>query len=186
MGSDDFDCLSTLVSNHLSSPSNSLINNFQQLKLTGVSDAGSLSKITERLQISDSKSVGNIETKHISKNDLVIDLSVALKESTSLPSMTIHTNKESFEIPYVDCEKNESMKKREQLKCAFDSKNILKLRLRNYKKRSRFGKVICQKYKRTAVLKLKLDSGINIKSKIKHFEFTVPSPDDFISKNLRR
>lgn len=107
---------------------------------------------------------------------------MALKNTPSSSSIKTDnkiTTEEVFDIPFMDCEAPLENKTIRQ--CFFDIKQILEYNSIALKPVSEFGKVLCGKYK-TRKLFIKHPSQ-HIYSK---FNFGTPSPDDIVSKHLRR
>lgn len=116
-----------------------------------------------------------------------IDLTAALQSETSVSSSTEKPKKkveETFEVPFIDCEVETLESNFEMLECQMDISEILTKKLKNYKGISKFGKILCRRYKRTKVCNITFSDMFVHKDR--RFLFKTPSPDDIIIKRLRR
>lgn len=188
--SDEFNSLSDLVSNHLKkTPVKCEKDTYENGQSHNESENvlnKNVSKLA-KLKLSDSNSMSSIDHKSPVTNGWHIDLSIALKSTSSISSASnSDQNSEKFEIPFVDCDDQKMLpKNRKLLPCSFDISNILKVSVRYQKCASSFGKALCLNYKRPKPYIKRLYNHVYL-TKIKRFEFNVPSPDDIISSHLRR
>lgn len=190
--SEEFGSLSELVSNHLNNAPVKCETDFSKNKRT-YSDkkTGLIKSISKmaKLQLSDIKSLSSVEHESPVTNGWHIDLSVALKTANSLPSVSNYNQKDSlekFDIPFVECDGQKILPNEKLLPCNFDISSILLVSLKYQKYPSSFGKTLCLRYKRPRSGIKKLNDDDVYLSKIKRFNFNIPSPDDIISSHLRR
>lgn len=188
---DEFTSLSDLVSNHLNSTPVKCKMDFSNHKRTYGKETDlnkSVSKMA-KLQLSDAKSIRPVADNSPVTNGWHIDLSIALKSTNSLPSVSKGSQKdnlEKFDIPFVECDGQRMLPNKKLLPCKFDINSILLVPLKYQKYSSSFGKALCLRYKRRkSNIKTFYNDSVDL-SKIKRFDFKIPSPDDIISSHLRR
>lgn len=89
----------------------------------------------------------------------------------------------SFEIPFIDCE-IEVAEPTDTLECTLDISDIVFLKCTNVKGVSKFGRVLCRKYKRVKPYKIDFKNK-KVVHKCQVFNFATPSPDDGILSCLK-
>lgn len=111
-----------------------------------------------------------------------IDLSVALKDVDSAPSIKRLKDVEQFDMPFIDCEIEPQ--KCTSMECKMDISGVLHQHHCLKKSPSKFGKILSLKCKRTVPYKVRMHNYLKAKSTLFHFD--TPSPDDLIRVHLRR
>lgn len=122
----------------------------------------------------------------IGNNQWHIDLTSALRDTKSAPLVSRSSDhvEEEFDMPFIDCELNAAESNEILYECKMDISEVLKRNHRLNKKVSKFGKILCLKYKRTG--NWSFDIQDPYKQKCRKFCFESPSPDDVILTNLKK
>lgn len=122
----------------------------------------------------------------IGNNQWHIDLTLALRDTKSAPLVSKNSKhvEEEFDLPFIDCEVNAPESNETLYECKMDISDILKRKHKLNKKVSKFGKILCYKYKK--VHQRSFDLTDPYKQKCRKFYFDNPSPDDIILTNLKK
>lgn len=123
--------------------------------------------------------------------DFVIDLSTALRTTNSIPiqiaiDRSANDENNSFIPNYIDCDQAmpQSILMHTITKdCEIDISSISRAMHRT-KSSSKFGKILCSRYRCTSVPYVKHE--FNIRHKIERYTFQNPSPDDLILRQLNK
>lgn len=131
-----------------------------------------------------------LPTEESNREKIAIDLTAALTKTTvkAKPPQT-KTEKQQeaekpFEIPFVDCE-IEVAQPTDVLECKMDISDVLFLKCNDLKGVSKFGKVLCRRYKRTIPYTIEFSNRMHAHT-CKVFNFSTPSPDDVILSCLKK
>lgn len=137
------------------------------------------------------KNETNLSPKVIDdENQFVIDLSSALRQNDKIPieSPMKSIDIEEFTPKFIDCELstiNHNLLTMITNDCEIDSSSILVMPIRRVtKKRSKFGKILCTKYRCNR--KPIVSHDFKQKHVIEPFWFGRPSPDDIILEQLKK
>lgn len=155
-----------------------------QTKLVPLAKINSLTNNVSELRLSDDSKQKNKTS--IGNNQWHIDLTLALRDTKSAPLVTKISKhvEEDFDMPFIDCESNAPEFNDILYECKMDISDVLKQKYRLSKKVSKFGKVLCYKYKKTCHRPFDLTDPY--KQKCRKFYFDCPSPDDVILTNLKK
>lgn len=177
--SPEYSSLSDLVSDHLSAfkVKTSECSFKKEPRLTESLD--SVAEKVSNLKIND-------ENKSVIEDKWHIDLTVALRESKSAPSVSRNSEKpeEQFEVPFIDCEIEPRETVENVAECRLNISDILNCHSPLSKKVSKFGRILCMKYRRKRLHDIKFVDPY--KRKTFKFKFDTPSKDDLILSHLGR
>lgn len=156
-----------------SKKSPSLSTEFSKLKLTDVKSMPSIGDKAEfniNLMTALQRNKENFKFKPLSN-----------KEKFSLPAVG---DEEKFEIPFVD--ENEMEEEARILECTMDLSHLARMNVLYYRKKpSPLGRMMCVRYKLSKVQTIRKKK-IKLNPKLVYFNFLEPSPDDKISKHIKR
>lgn len=179
--STEYSNLSELVSSHLSP----LKTNESQIS---VNTDNCKTKINNKLPSYKLNTVDYNELKsqyykeNLGNNTWNIDLSIALKDIDSAPSIKKSKQFEQFDLPFIDCEI--APQRYSSTECKMDISPIIRQYHRLRKSPSKFGKILGLKYKRKSTYRVKRQNQFEATTTL--FDFDTPSPDDLIQVHLRR
>lgn len=129
------------------------------------------------------KSLSEVVSNHFDSQILTLNEGVkktTLEDETNrcIPDVESNTNDLIKQIERVHIHQDQP------LPCSFDSRDLLKIEFKLKKKRTRFAYVLGRKYKRS-VIKLSVNRSV-VNKKIKLFDFSTPSPDDYVRQHLKK
>lgn len=188
----EFGTLADLTSHHLQKINFNTRRNFN--KLAGQTTVDKLSdRISSVSLLTSTKSASAIEDKNLQNSidsNWHIDLTKALRVSNSAPQIrhkrTDSTNPldvENFVPQFIDCDAELENSSVVSEFCNMDISWILSTENNNTKIASKFGKVLCRRYKRPKPYFVNVTKDNALKD-ISPFSFNTPSPDDIISSHL--